>query len=81
MKIKPSQNREITLSLTGVGKSCPGCEFLRWQVCLFVRENLRISSFASTLLLWWKLKNLYENGFHSVTVAIKVVLDILELFT
>ena len=31
MKIKPLQKGEITLSFTGVGKSCPGCKLLSWQ--------------------------------------------------
>ena len=36
VKIKPSQNGEITLLFTDIGKSCPSCNFLMWQihVCL-----------------------------------------------
>ena len=33
LKIKPSQNGEITLSFTDVGQSCCGREFLTWQIC------------------------------------------------
>ena len=42
VKIKHSRNGEITLSLTGVGKSCKRHDFLTWQICLFtllIREN------------------------------------------
>ena len=34
VKIKPSQNGEITLSFTNIGKSCPSREFLMSQMCL-----------------------------------------------
>ena len=34
VKIKSSQSREITLSITDIGKSCPSREFLTSQVCL-----------------------------------------------
>ena len=33
-KIKPSQNREITLLVADVGKSCPSRKCLTWQICL-----------------------------------------------
>ena len=33
-KIKPSRNRENSLSFTDVGKSCQSREFLQWQICL-----------------------------------------------
>ena len=36
MKIKPSQNGEITLLFTDIGKSCPSRESLMWQMCLNV---------------------------------------------
>ena len=39
-KIKPSQNGEITLSFTGVGISCPSCEFLTSQICLFAKRKI-----------------------------------------
>ena len=49
MKIKPSQNSEITLSFTDIdiGKSCPSCKFLMSQIGLkikFVRKfpNLQL---------------------------------------
>ena len=34
MKLKSSQNGEITLLLTDVGKSCPSHKFLTSQICL-----------------------------------------------
>ena len=34
MKIKPSQNGEITLLFTDIGKSCPSRKFLMGQICL-----------------------------------------------
>ena len=43
MKIKPSLNDEITLSLTDIGKSCLSREFLLLQKCLlrlFAKINL-----------------------------------------
>ena len=52
MKIKHSQNGEITLSPTDVvGESCHSCSFLTWQICLFnaIRENntlAKISGFT-----------------------------------
>ena len=36
VKIKPSQNGEITLSFTDIGKSCPSREFLMAQICLLM---------------------------------------------
>ena len=33
VKIKSSQNGEITLSFTDIVKSCPSCEFLASQIC------------------------------------------------
>ena len=34
LKIKSSQNCEITLSFTDIEKSCPSREFLALQICL-----------------------------------------------
>ena len=34
VKIKLSQNGEITLSFTDIGKSCSSHKFLTWQICL-----------------------------------------------
>ena len=34
VKINPSQNGEITLSFTDLGKSYTSLEFLTWQICL-----------------------------------------------
>ena len=34
MKIKPSQDGEITLLFTGMDKSCISHAFLTWQICL-----------------------------------------------
>ena len=43
VKIKSSQNAEITPSITEIGKSCTSGEFLALQECLnTVRENFRI---------------------------------------
>ena len=40
VKLKPSQNGEITLSLTDVGKSCPSRDFLTSQMSLnTIREH------------------------------------------
>ena len=33
-KIKPSQNGEITLKLTYIGKSCTSHKYLTWQMCI-----------------------------------------------
>ena len=33
MKIRESRNGEITLSFTDIGKSCPSCYFLTFQIC------------------------------------------------
>ena len=35
-KIKSSQNGEITLSFTAVGKSCSSCESLMSQICILM---------------------------------------------
>ena len=34
MEIKTLRDGEISWSLTNVGKSCPCCEFLSYQICL-----------------------------------------------
>ena len=34
VKIKSSQNGDITLWITNIGKVCPSCDFLKSQVCL-----------------------------------------------
>ena len=41
VKLKHSQNGEITLSITDVDKSCPSHKFLTWQNMLFnsILEN------------------------------------------
>ena len=36
---------EITLSFTDVGKSCPGREFAKWQIC-FLTRFVKISQFT-----------------------------------
>ena len=36
---KPSRNGQITLPFTNVGKPCPYCKFLTWQICLLMHEN------------------------------------------
>ena len=36
VKVKPSQNGEITLSFIDIGKSCPRVDFLTSQICLLV---------------------------------------------
>ena len=44
MKIKSSQNAEITLSFSDVGKSCPSCDFLASQICLLMLfEKIKFS--------------------------------------
>ena len=37
VKIKTSQNGEITLSFADVSKSCPSHKFLMWQICLLTQ--------------------------------------------
>ena len=51
MKIKPSQNSEVTLSFNKVGISCPSCEFFNVANMSFIaiRENkilAKISEFT-----------------------------------
>ena len=52
MEIKSSQNVEITLSFTDIGKSCPSCDFLMSQMCLL--------TLLAKLKFWRKNPNLQE---------------------
>ena len=50
MKINPSQNGEITFEFIDVGKSCPSCEFLTWQICILtLSAKLKFSRNFSNL--------------------------------
>ena len=54
MKIKPSRNAEIPLLFNDVGKSCPSCEFLMRQICLFIavpENKILAKSFEFTVLV------------------------------
>ena len=53
VKTEPSPNGEITMSLTDVGKSCPGRKFLMSQICFFeaFRENKILSKISEFTVL------------------------------
>ena len=53
MKIKPSQNGDIPLSFTDVGKSCPSHKILTWQMSFkAIRKNKIITKiFEFTVFL------------------------------
>ena len=47
VKIKSSQNGEITLSFTDIEKSCPSREYIASQICLrAIRENKILSKIS-----------------------------------
>ena len=53
VKIKPFPNGKIPLSFTHVGKSCPSCEFLTWQICLLMLfEKIKFSPKFPNLQYW-----------------------------
>ena len=66
MKIKSSQNREITQSFNDIGKSWPSREFLASQICLLTLFA-KISEFTVTKVLirlcartvWFSTKSSY----------------------
>ena len=71
VKIKPSQNGEIILLFTDVGKSCPSCEFLTSQTCLFtlfakIKFSRKFSN-LQYLLNWLEVKAQTSLHIHTVS--------------
>ena len=56
VKIKSSQNAEITLSFTDihVGKSCPSLNFLASQICILTLFNLQYHSQQFSVYIFFK---------------------------
>ena len=56
VKIKPSQNGEITLLFTDVGKSCPSFEFSMLKICIFnaILENKILAKISKFTLAGYK---------------------------
>ena len=80
MKIKPSQNSEVTLSFNKVGISCPSCEFFNVANMSFIaiRENkilAKISEFTvfnrEVITDWSTYPQIYNFSAQSVPLAVQ----------
>ena len=61
MKIKSSQNGEITLLFTDIGKSCPSFKFLTSKICLLTLfQKIKFSCKFPDLQYTFTVKSLYK---------------------